>query len=160
MQPLRVAVHLLLDDVQLQLDPELPPAGPPISSPVPSSMHLFVLHFAHDALVFRRHHACHSSVPLLSRSSSVWKANPSASPEQSPLSFEVLPSGCLCCLCPQVLPPCAFTSCSVHYLPGSRVWNTLAAPNVHFAILFKIVQPCYQRKQIEWMKLIEIKYRE
>lgn len=171
MQPLCVAAHLLLDDGQLQLDPELPPAVAAclLSSPI---FHAPVLHFAHDALVFCRHHSRLSSVPLLSRSSSVWKANPSASPGQVPLSFEVLLHiathlGCLCCPCHQGLTPCAFTSCSVHYLSSclKSLEHTVAAPNVHFAILFEIVQLCYQnkqtkQKQIEWMRLIKIKCRE
>lgn len=118
------AAHLLLDDVQLQLDTELSAAGCPLlSSPIFLAP---VLHFAHDALVFCRH----SSGPWPGGSSSAWKAQPSASPGQVPLSFEVLPHvaaappGCLCCLCPQVLTFCAFTFCSVHSLPAARAWNT------------------------------------
>lgn len=105
-QPSRVAAHLLLSDVQLQLDMELPStaaclfSNPSFQAPVLNRAP--VLQCATGTTL------CRSSVPLLSHSFLSGRSRPSASPGHTPLSFEVLPHiaaplRCLSCLRPQVL---------------------------------------------------------
>lgn len=106
-QPSRVAAHLLLSDVQLQLDMEVPSTATCLlSNP---SFQAPVLNCAPDALVCFRYHSvsllsafAQSFIPLSGR------PRLSASPGHIPLSFEVLPHiatplRCLSCLCPQLL---------------------------------------------------------
>ena len=129
-----------------------------LSSPI---FHAPVLHLAHDVLVFHRHQAgsllsafawsflfcLEGPNPLLpqGRSRPAFKSYFTEQPLQGVFAARV--------------PTCslsAFTFCSVHLLSAPRPWDTVAAPNVHFAMLFENVQFRYRRKQMEWMKLINM----
>lgn len=130
-----------------------------LSSPV---FHVLVLCLACDALVFCGQPEG-SLFSAFAQSFFCLEGPNPLLPQTGPSHFKVLlhtatPTGCLCAFAAHIPTGSlfVFTFCSGHLLPATRPWDAVAAPNVHFATLFENVQFCCRRKQMKWVKLINM----
>lgn len=89
------------------------------------------------------------------------RPKPSAS-QTGPSHFKVLlhtatPTGCLCAFAAHIPTSSLLPLLSAQWSSSAaRPWDVVAAPNVHFATLFEYVQFCCRRKQMKWIKLINM----